>query len=130
MLSPSFVTGTGSVLLFPDDRSSRNDISTDSSLEHMKAKATTSSSTVATEANENAGSMLKQSVESPLLEQAELEFSTVQHRLKQETSPTIPSPISAVSVFQQTPSTRKFDADWKTSLQVRSLPAFPNPILL
>ena len=127
MLSPSFVTGTGSVLLFPDDRSSRNDINTDSSLEHMKAKATTSSSTVATEANENAGSVLKQS---PLLEHAELEFTTVQHRLKQETGPIISSPISAVSVFQQTPSTRKFDADWKTSLQVRSLPAFPNPILL
>jgi len=111
------------VLLFPDDRSSHNDdVNTDSSLEHPNVKATTTSSTTGTEeANKNTDSVLKQLAEIPLLRQDDFE-TTVQQGLKQGTAPIILSPISAVSVFQQSPSTRKFDADWKTSLQVRCVP--------
>lgn len=109
------------MLLFPDDRSSRNEVNTDSSLEHLNVKATTTSSTTVTEANKNTGSVLKQLGEISLLRLDEFE-TTVQQGLKQGTAPIILSPISAVSVFQQSPSTRKFDSDWKTSLQVRCFP--------
>ena len=100
----TYFKGTGSVLLFPDERTSRNDVNTDSSVEQMKATATTT---------------ILDAKTTNLIKEPE-----------QETDPVIPSSVSAVSAFQQTPSTRKFDADWKTSLQVTSNPTVPAPSTL
>ena len=106
-------TGTGSVLLIPDDRKSRNDASTDSIGEQIKATAMTISTSTAAETVDKADSLLNQAVVANM----NLKKGN-EHALE----PTIiPSSNSAVSVFQQTPSTRKFDADWKTSLKVTPL---------
>jgi len=102
------------VLLFPDGRSSSNEISTDDDV---------------TDANDTACAVLEQGVGNPLLGQAELKTTNSQRGFEQETEPIIPSSLSTVSIFKQAPSTRKFDADWKASLQVNP-PSFPNPLLL
>ena len=94
------------MLLFPDERSSLSDTSTGNGVDQMKATVTT---TIVTDAIDRSDSMV---------DQADAKITSLPQGINQESVPIIPSTVSATSVFQQTPSTRKFDADWKTSLQV------------